>query len=291
MPRIRADTAGLLETLRAALRESPQKVFTATGLASFVNRALDPIPSDQRVGTLLRLLREAGDVSEIKLESAAYTPIVRYAVGSPSPFELAQSLRAGAYLSHASAVFLLGLTDQIPKTLYVNKEQTPKPVPTTPLSQAGIDRAFRASPRRTNYVFSYQDYRFAHVSGKNSGNFGAVPVSGPQGEPLLVTNLERTLLDIAVRPIYAGGVYQVLEAYRAGIARLSVPTLLESLRQLDYVYPYHQVLGFYLEKAGLAADATRGFKELGLNWDFYLTHGLREHEYVESWRLFVPRGF
>ena len=273
------------------LQKASRRVYSETQLAAAIGEVLEEIGSSYQPREILGRLRDSGVVAEVILKSPDYAPIRRYAVGEPSPFELGQSLRGGAYLSHASAVFLLGLNDQLPKTLYVNKEQTPKPVPSTPLAQDRIDRAFRNSPRKSNYVYRFGESHFVLLSGKNTGDFGVEERPGPAGEPLRVTGLDRTLVDIAVRPAYSGGVFQVLEAYRTALGRLSVARILETLDRLDYVYPYHQVVGYYLEKAGLPESETKPFKDRGLAWDFYLTHGLRDTEYVPAWRLHVPRGF
>ena len=114
---------------------------------------------------------------------------------------------------------------------------------------------------------------------------------GPSGEELEVTKLERTLIDVTVRPAYAGGVVQVLEAYRAARARMSVNTLVATLKKLSYAYPYHQAIGFYMEKAGYERERFMRLRTLGVEFDFYLAHGLKQKEYSKFWRLFVPKGF
>lgn len=291
MPRTSQATDSILSVIAMALEESTQKVYSKAQLSTRIGELLRELGSTSRPREILGKLRDAGALTEIVLKSADYAPFRRFAVGPPSPFELGLSLKGGSYLSHAAAVFLLGLNDQLPKTLYVNKEQTPKPVPSTPLAQDRIDRAFRGSPRRSNYVYRFGETQFVLLSGKNTRDFGVEERSGPNGEPLRVTGLDRTLVDIAVRPTYSGGVFQVLEAYRTAAGRLSVTRILEALDHLDYVYPYHQVVGCYLEKAGLPEAETRLFRERGLAWDFYITHGLRDTEYVPAWRLHVPRGF
>ena len=291
MPRAPHASDSVPDVLTRALAGLPEKVYSEAQLSARISELLRELGSTYRPREILGKLRDTGSVTEVVLKSPDYTPIRRYAVGAPSPFELGLSLRGGAYLSHAAAVFLLGLNDQLPKTLYVNKEQTPKPAPSTPLTQDRIDRAFRASPRRSNYIYHFGETHFVLLSGKNTRDFGVEERSGPNGEPLRVTGLDRTLVDIAVRPAYSGGVFQVLEAYRTALGRLSVARILETLERLDYVYPYHQVVCYYLEKAGLPEPETKPFKDRGLAWDFYLTHGLRDTEYVPAWRLHVPRGF
>ncbi len=218
------------------------------------------------------------------------SPITRYAWGSLSIYALGVSMRPGAYLSHASAVFLHGLTDQIPKTVYVNKEQSAKPAPEGQLTQEGIARAFAGAQRSSTYVFEHEGYRFVLLSGKNTNRLEVSQVRDPQGEYVDATKLERTLIDIAVRPAYAGGVFEVLKAYRAARDRLSVNTLIATLRRLGYVYPYHQAVGFYLQRAGVEPEKLQRLRDLGLNFDFYLAHKMGPTSYSPEWRIHFPEG-
>ncbi len=210
--------------------------------------------------------------------------------GPLSVYKVGLSLRPGAYLSHGTAVFLHGLSDQIPKTIFVNKEQSSKPASTSPLSQEGIDRAFANAQRSSRYVLAYEGFRFVLLSGKFTDRLEVTSVKGSQGELLDATKLERTLIDIAVRPAYAGGVFEVLKVYRAAKDRVSINTLVATLKSLGYVYPYHQAIGFYMERAGYGSAGLERLKSLGLTFDFYLSHKMGPRAYSPEWRLFFPEG-
>src|SRR5262249_7820954 len=145
--------------------------------------------------------------------------LTRYSWGKTSIYELAQSLHSNAYLSHATAVALHALTNLNPKTIYLNAEQTPKPASHSALTQHGIDLAFSRKQRESQMSYGSDGWSITVINGKNTGPLGVQELEGPSGERLRVTNLERTLIDIVVRPTYAGGIFQVLEAYRGARER------------------------------------------------------------------------
>jgi hypothetical protein len=195
-----------------------------------------------------------------------------------------------AYLTHASAVFLHGLTDQIPQTIYVNVEQSEKLKPDAPLTQDSIDRAFRAHQRASRYVFVHERNRFVILSGKHTGQYGVISLSGGPYEGLRTTDIERTLIDITVRPTYGGGVHEVRAAFAAALEQISIPKLVTTLKALDYVYPYHQAVGFYLSRVGVQPKQLERLQSMGLRFDFYLAHGMKKPAHDASWRIYHPQG-
>lgn len=133
----------------------------------------------------------------------------------------------------------------MPKVLYVNYEQSAKPRPSGTLTQEGIDRAFRGQQRESTFAFAYKDYRLVLLSGKNTRQLAVQTKQLPDGGTVRVTRLERTLIDIAVRPTYDGGSLPGVEAYRMTTQVLSPDKLVATLEQLDCLYPYYQAIRFY----------------------------------------------
>ncbi len=118
---------------------------------------------------------------------------------------------------------------------------------------------------------------------------GVIEIS-KENTNLFVTDIERTLVDIAVRPQYSGGVFDVLKAYKLAKEKFSAVKLFDTLKRLDYIYPYHQVLGFYMEKAGMENRLLEPFMDMGLEFDFYLDHQIEDMAYSNRWRLYYPNG-
>lgn len=240
---------------------------------------------------VIEFLTTQGKLQKLTLRAKHYTPLTRYVWGEVSSYRLAASLWKDAYLTHGSAVFLHGLTDEIPKVIYVNKEQSPKPERDAGLTQERLDMAFSREQRTSSYVFPLGELRVVLLSGKNTGALEVGRLSDPDsGAELPVTKLERTLIDIAVRPVYAGGVVHVLDAFRGAKDRVRMPVVVATLRKLGYVYPYHQSIGFLLERAGVEPRKLDPLRKMGLSYDFYLVHGMRQTEYDPSWRLHFPKG-
>ena len=294
MPRLsRIDIAGpdIIKVLNDATKK---RVHNLSDLAQILaaNRADWRLAARTTTADFISFL-ERKSLKAVKIDflHPGIRSITRYIWKNASPLEFAQSLKDKAYLSHGTAAFVNALTDQLPKTLYVNHEQSEKGHFPGKLLQQNIDKAFTSKQRQTQAIAKYtDDWQIVLVNGKQTGQLGVVSVDF-QGAKLRVTGIERTLIDIVVRPAYAGGVFQVLNAYRGAKDRASIATLLVTLKALNYIYPYHQAIGFYMQRAGYDPKRYNRLKTLGMENDFYLAHDLREKLYDKEWRLYYPKDF
>ena len=110
----------------------------------------------------------------------------------------------------------------------------------------------------------------------------------PDGAAVNTTDLERTLIDIVVRPAYAGGLKRVFSVYQRAVPRTDVEHMIELIHKLGYAYPYHQSIGFLLQHAGLRERECERFRDFGLHFDFFLDYGLQRPAYDRNWRLYYP---
>ena len=68
--------------------------------------------------------------------------------------------------------------------------------------------------------------------------------------------------------------------------------LAATLKKLNYIYPYHQAIGFYLEKAGYKKSLINLLQDFEIKYDFYLTYQIKDKEslkYSPKWRLYFPK--
>ncbi|MCM3281816.1 hypothetical protein M3591_15110 [Exiguobacterium sp. MER 193] len=208
-------------------------------------------------GTFLNTLIELDVLEKVTIILPNHSITSRYALKkgistSVHPFEVALSLLPGSYLSHYSALFLNDLINNVPKDIYINREQSKKPIdPDNTLTQKKIDYAFNRPMRKTNQIalFSYngQEYRVHMLNGKHTNNLGVVNRKTPfLSRKVRVTNLERTIIDCVVRPNYAGGPDEISVAFSNAANELSVNRLTGYLAELDYRYPYQNCVAFYM---------------------------------------------
>ncbi len=268
------------------------RVFRLSELRQVVDqhRTTWSIPSSASAADVIEMLLDQTSLKKIVFEFP-HRPETRYIWREPTLFETLMTLKPNVYCCHYSAIFVHGWTDQIPKTIYLNHEQSAKPRPPLSPNQERIHHAFRQRPRETKNRAAFRGLDICLLNGKQSGQLGVVEETAPDGTPVRVTNAERTLIDAAVRPHYAGGVHEVLEAYRRAKERISANRMAAYLNELDYAYPYRQAIGFCMERAGYKNNQLAHFRKTPFEFDFYLTHALREPDYNKSWRLFIPKGF
>ncbi|MCT4619083.1 MAG: hypothetical protein N4A62_06815 [Marinisporobacter sp.] len=225
------------------------------------------------------------EIEKITLPNRKMT---KYIFGKVSKYELALSINKDSYLSHYTAVYLYGLIDNIPKTIYTNTEQYKKsPINDGELVQLNVDRAFSRPMRKTNNIAKLNDFDVVLLNGKNTRKLEVLNIA-IDGVELPITSLERTLIDIVTRPDYAGGVQEIINAYKGAKGKVSTSRIIATLRKFDYMYPYHQAIGFYLERAGYDEKVLARFDKLDKKCDFYLTYQMKDKNYSNRWKVYYP---
>lgn len=247
------------------------------------------LPKSMTLHDFLDFILEATKLEAVTLKFP-YRSFTRYTWGDISIYSIVLSLATASYFTHFTAMYFHKLTEQVPKTIYLNVEQRPKAFKQREFQQYEIDAAFEKPVRVSKNVASYKNHKICVLNGMYTGRLGITAIGGPQNEEVSVTDIERTLIDITVRPVYSGGVCEVLKAYRMAKDRLSVDKLLATLKKLNHIYPYHQAVGFYLEKAGVYEESSiEQLRKLNMNYDFYLTHQMKRACYSKKWRIYFPK--
>lgn len=268
------------------LQETKRIIFSEGDLADILedNRSDWKLPQSASVEDLIYFLINVKVIELIELDFPA-NMIKRYVFfeNEPPIYELACSFHEKAYISHYTAAFYHGLTDNIVKAVYVNQEQSPKKENEWKPTQEAIDNAFSKPMRSTSRKTIYKGQKIHWLTGKNTGQLGVLKEDGIQ-----VTNIERTLIDLAVRPEYGGGVHEILTMYENAKDQVSVNKMYSYLKKLKYTYPYHQSVGFYLEKAGYKESSIRLLERLPIELNFYLDYELTDKSFSERWKLYYP---
>ncbi len=287
-------TKTVLRTIKSSLDKRRRAVFTKKDLQEIVIENLSNVSENQRAilkGTILQYLWDNEMLNEVVFEFPSRKE-ARYLFGNITKLELAQSLKPNAYLCHRAAMFVNGLCDDEPEIIYINVEQSQHHKRSSgSLTQFGFDQAFRNKPRVSNEIAEAYDTRVCITHGQRTDQLGVETKTGMVGESLRVTGIERTLIDIAVRPIYAGGPEEVLKAYEKAANIVSIEKLETMLSKMNFVYPYHQAIGFYLfASKAYSNEAIRPFEKKSREFDFYLDYKMKDPEYSKEWRIHYPPG-
>ena len=168
-----------------------------------------------------------------------------YALSSTTPgihdaheFEIAMSLVSPAAISHWSAIHHYGLTEQVPRTVFVL---------TTTEALVPRNRSSNSGRSRKGCRIGETTYRFIQVRPQRF--FGARRAWVGDAR-VWITDLERTLLDGLNMPRYCGDFAEVLHAFEAGIEQLDVERIAEYASRMSTVTSRR--LGWALERNGVS---------------------------------------
>lgn len=234
-----------------------------------------------------KYIKEVCSINEINSLNESQSIIPLYAKIDADIYDLAAAVSRSSYFSFYTAISIHGLTLQLPKHLYMTNERKSLFRISNSLKQENIDAAFSKRPRQTSNVRTILNFQLHLINGQSNNRLGVVPFR----DCYYVTDVERTIIDSVVRPFYAGGVTQIFEAIVNAKNIIDIDKLVYYYKQMNFIYPYFQAIGFYLDRAGYDNNALAPFLKMKQVHKFYLTYNMRFIEFDPRWNLFYPRGF
>ena len=200
-----------------------------------------------------------------------------YALSSSVPgvtaaheFEIAMALVNPAAISHWSALHHHGLTEQIPRKVFV--------LTTTEVS---VPRVRGAKRQDTGYQVGDTIYQFVQI--KPERFFGTEKVWIGEAR-VTITDPERTLLDGLSRPQYCGDFGEVLRAFEVRGSYLNLERIINYARKLDAATSKR--LGWVLEKQGIDSDRLESLARLPIKGYRKLDPtGPRKGPYNRRWMI------
>ena len=275
----------LPDKLLSHFHSLPQKIHTLHELGQVITdfalaiRYQDIVNSQEYIDYLVY----HGMIDRIVL-AGVKSSAIRLSTGSFSRYDLALSIKNGSYFSHGTAAYILRLNDKEPTTVYLSVEGKPRETVDPALEQSSIDRVFDMPQRQSANRYSWEGQEFLLLTGLFSQASGVEKKVG-----LPVTGLERTLLDCTVRPAYAGGAAVVMDLYRRAVEiGFDAQKLVALYDEIGFTYPYHQAIGFYLERAGGDGAVVESLRKRLQSFTFYLDYAMKDKAYSPAWNLHYP---
>jgi hypothetical protein len=219
-----------------------------------------------------------------------------------SPYAIALSLSTHAYVSHYSALYLHGLTLNVPKPIYVKSRRTKaKNPPHEPdeLTQEQLDSAFSLPARMTRniYTFDYEgtthEVYLLEKSAEIDNGITKVPAPhAPSG--IAVSGVEKTLVECAIKTNYAGGAGEVLDAFRRARETLKILRMMQLLKNGHYLFPYEKNILFYMDRAGYSEQqkklVTERSRQDKTGFTTYLEKGMHGKLLDPGIGIYYPQG-
>jgi len=213
-----------------------------------------------------------------------------YTLENANKYDIITTIKKNGYLSYLTALVVHELTLQIPKTLYISEEIHDTYLNNNILKQESIDRVFSKEQRTTTNIYKDEISNERYVLIEKKMNIKNIGIITDNSFDYNTSDIERTLIDCVVRPQYSGGIFSVLEAFRNASDILNLEKLDSYLDDLNYTYPYHQLVGFYLDKSGYNKFKLKPFLNKVSNFNFYMTYNLSNKKLDPKWKIYYPEG-
>lgn len=251
------------------------------------------------IPNFIKALKTDGIIKTYKFTAKNKKPVILYSslsLDKLTPYDIASAMFPRGYFCNLSSIFYHSLTNQIPSSIYICNDtisSRQKPI-LDEITNNKLRNAFIKPHRYTDYVFEFNNCEIVVVDREKEKRYGVIPDRSsnelfPQGS--FVTSIERALIDAIVSPQYNGGITSVYAYFKtAKQNKINIHRLLDIYRQLDFVYPYSQSIGFLFDRLGMKRRASVIYEAFPPKQKFYIDRKAKTSwKFDDKWKLYYPK--
>jgi hypothetical protein len=197
---------------------------------------------------------------------------------------------------HLTSVFFHALTQQIPQKVFIRRRDIAPRKTKRPetLSDSQIRSQFIKPQKVTGKRVPLPGGECVLISGYKNDQTGVIPVPNEfRAFPAdaRITDLERCLIDAVVAPHYNGGIMSLPALFAEAADQLNLQTLIGHYGELEFLYPFHQTIGFFLHHSGQTEAAERWRETFQPTNRFFVDKNAKTNwGYDTVWHVYYPRG-
>lgn len=209
-------------------------------------------------------------------------------------YSAAHHLAPKGYYCNITSIYYHGLTNQVPSVVYMCKESIGNAPRSRPdkLSDFQIRKVFIKGPRLSKQIYQNDQGKVVLIAREKGSDIGVIAL--PHSHTTFpadsrITSLERCLIDAVVAPHYNGGLPSLMEFFENAADQLDVKKIVQLYQHSEFLYPFHQSLGFFLAHSGQKQAADLLYDTLPPTNRFFVDRAAKSTwKYNKRWQVHYP---
>jgi hypothetical protein len=207
--------------------------------------------------------------------------IERYSIFDDiKPYQFAISIKPKSFFSMTTALFMQGYI-KANNFIFVSHELLPKNIKHEEVTQISIDDAYRKPYRVTHNYGQFQNDNIIVLYPKNTQQSGVIPFNGYR-----MSSINRCLVEMIVNVQYFKTSLHIIEIFTPLKKSLYPDMILSIIEKFNFIYPYYQLVGYFLEQIGFTKNDLSAFKQKVSNFKFYTDKQQNSYEYDSYWQIY-----
>ncbi len=218
----------------------------------------------------------------LEIDKKVYT---RYSINSELDlFYFIKSIHERGFFSMSTALNMQGIIEYRPELIFFSNELSKKEDNKEKLTQDKIDSAFKKKYRYTQKITAVSNTKFTliQLEPKHTNNYGVITTD--QG--FYVSSINRALVEMVVNIQYFNDFQTLVNIFKPIKERLNIKDIVTIIEKFDFIYPYYNSIGFFLEELGFTKDELSVIHQKISDLIFYTEKEKAHYQFNEYWKVY-----